>query len=225
MTPDSIRSEIDRLITGFLKAELIVDSTPHIIHFSPNNLRTITWSVFNPSLDTLFATVDEYKRLVLNRQYSLILLDGSLLQFSYTFQRDNLIKHRLCFYPFPLSLEPEEWEVYQEMGIGLVDILEDLGFEEYQRRLQLRSPIRFDYDLHNANSNHPASHLHIVRSDCRVPVFAPLSIGHFVRFVFRNFYFEQWETFDFVRTWPVEWHNRTLTSDEMKQIHLNCIQG
>lgn len=225
MTPNTIRSELDRLISELLNAELVIDSTPHVIDSSPRNIKTVTWSAFRPPDKLLFGTLNEYKWLVQNRQFSVILFDGSILQISYTFQRGDLIRHRLCFYPYPLFLELEEWEMYQEMGFGLIDILENFNLEEFQKHLQLQSPLRFEFDLNNARENHPVSHLHLLRNDCRVPVFAPLSIGNFVQFIFRNFYSEHWNTHESLRDWPQEWCTRTVTDEEIKRVHFNCVQA
>jgi hypothetical protein len=178
-----------------------------------------------PSTDTVFATIDEYQRLVQNRQYNSILFDGSLLQISYTFRRNNLIKHRLCFYPCPFYLEPDEWELYQQAGLGLLDIFEPLSFDKFQNHLRLQSPVRFDFDLDSATEDHPASHLHLLREDCRIPVFAPLSIGHFVQFVFRHFYPEQWQSYEFLREWSREKYDTMLTDKQRRQLHLAYVES
>ena len=224
MTPHSTRSEIEKLTTNLLITGLAIDSNPSVIEFPSKNLRTVTWARCMPSTDVVFATVDEYQWLVQNRQFNSILLDGSLLQISYTFRRNDLIEHRLCFYPCPVHLEPEEWKLYQEAGLGLLEIFEDLSLEEFQNHLRLQSPVRFDFDLDSAMEDHPASHLHLLREDCRIPVFAPLSIGRFIQFVFRHFYPEQWKSHGFLREWSHEKFNTTLTDKQRKQLHLACAE-
>jgi hypothetical protein len=107
------------------------------------------------------------------------------------------------------------------MGYGLVEILEDLSPQELKERLNLQSPIRFDFNREKAREDHPASHVHMLRNECRIPVFAPLSIGHFVKFVFRQFYPEKWKDSVFLQDWPCTRFDRTVTRLQEKQIHLN----
>jgi hypothetical protein len=220
MTPDHIRTEIDRLIAELLSTGLAMDSNPSTVASPERNLRIATWVRYRPTTELAFTTVEEYRWFVENRQYNLILFDGSLLQITYKFRRRELVEHRLCYYPCPFHLDREEWEMYQEMGLGLLDLLEDFSLEEFQGHLRLRSPIRFDFDLQRAGENHPASHLHLGQQHCRIPVFAPLSIGHFIRFVFGNFYPDQWA--DFLHKWPCERLGRTITAGQGRRLHLNC---
>lgn len=225
MTPSAIRSEIDQLARKLLVAEIAIDLNPIIRADVGDNTSIVTWVNCTPSADQVFATLGEYRSLVRNRQFSVIVLDGSLLQFAYRFRRRTLVEHRLCFYPCPFPLKPDEWARYQDAGFGLLDILDYFDLNEYEDRIRLQSPLRFDFDLENVAANHPATHLHISRDGCRVPVFAPLSVGHFARFVFMNFFPEQWEAHEFLRTWPRTRYDRTLASCDRTQLHLECVTG
>ena len=46
-----------------------------------------------------------YRQLDRSNNYNLKLIDGALIQLSYTFSNDKLVSHRLCFFPSP-SFEP-----------------------------------------------------------------------------------------------------------------------
>lgn len=223
ITPDYVRNEIERLGHDLFQKELALDFRPSVIKTLEGNIKATTWVDCRPSTDLIFTTVDEYRWYVQNKQYSVLLFDGALLQISYKFKRRQVVEHRLCFYPCPFHLSTEERDIYQEMGYGLLDIFEDFNFNEYQSHLRLQSPIRFDFDSERATQDHPASHFHLSREHCRIPVFAPLRIGHFIQFVFENFYPEQWHDFSFLREWPSKKLHRTITPDQERLLHLNLI--
>jgi hypothetical protein len=224
MTSDSIRHEIENLTSSLIRQGITIDTTPAIVQKS-KNLSEVTWAGYKlPEVYIPFATIAEYRWLIQERQYNHLLFDGSLLQIAYTFRRNSLVKHRLCFYPCPLYFKPEELNLYQEEGYGLLDIVDDFDFETFQSRLRLQSPLRFDFDPSSISPEHPASHLHLSRDDCRIPVFAPLSVGHFIQFVLRHFYLEQWQSNELLHNWPREKLKATLTECEKKQLHLTCMK-
>lgn len=224
MTVQQVCREINRLRSELFEAELAIDFNQTVVAHFGDHVTSVTWAGCSPSTQLRFATLGEHSCLLRKRQFTVVLFDGALLQMSYKFRRDALIEHRLCFYPFPLQLEPEEREAYQEMGLGLLEILESFSFSEFRERLSLQSPIRFDYDVERASGDHAASHVHLLRSNCRIPVFAPLSTGHFIQFVFRRFYPEQWAQFGFLASWPCRQAQRTVTADHERQLYLNRVQ-
>lgn len=224
MTVNQVRRNVDELRKALFKEDLAKDFNRIVINEFRGHIKVVTWAECLPYTDLRFATLDEFGWLLRKRQFSILLFDGSLLQISYKFKRGTLIEHRLCFYPFPLRLDVEELDNYLGAGFGFLDILEEaFSFGEFKERLSLQSPIRFDYDMERAAANHPASHMHLLRNECRVPVFAPLSVGHFIRFVFRRFYPEQWKEFDFIRGWPCQEFDRTVTVEQERQIYLNYV--
>ena len=58
----------------------------------------------------------------------------------------------------------------------------------WHEQIQMRSPVRFDFDVKNAADEHPASHLHMQSGKCRLFVDSPVCFNRFIKFVFRNFY-------------------------------------
>lgn len=124
-----------------------------------------------------------YTYLLENRQYNIKLLDGGLLQFLYCFEGDDLIKHRLCYFPSP-SFEPfqNEPEIYLDDSLIYADIT---------LKSVLPVPVRFDYAPNDAEVLvHPASHLTLGQyKNCRIPVSSPLCPSAFSNFIIRAFYF------------------------------------
>lgn len=125
--------------------------------------------------------IDTYNSLNSSKSYNIKMIDGALIQMAYSFERDNLIKHRLAFFPSPeLSEFQNNYEVYETDEI-YADIID---------KNIVTVPIRFDYDPTNfAVKEHPRSHLTIGQyKNCRIPVNAPLSPNMFIDFILRNFY-------------------------------------
>lgn len=205
----------------------------------------VTWSgtasaaPFVP--DTDFATISEYRRLLREGQFSCMLFDGSLLQLSFSFINDELTKHRMVYFPCPLALSQDELSAANELGfLDLFDLMltdavpaadEDEGESEREGeredrsdKLRLRSPLRFDYDRDAAGEGHPGCHLHIAEESVRWAAFGPLSLGHFVRFVFRHFYPDLWEAHEFLRNWKIDHARRSVTSTEELELFIECRQ-
>jgi hypothetical protein len=168
-------------------------------------LVSVTTNIALSEVFEAFGTLDEYLWYLERRFFAVVLFDGSLLQVTYRFVRLTVTHHRLCFYPCPVTLDDE---VVSEYGIAeYVDLLRDGGLD---RAVRLRSPIRFDYDSDAAAERHPAVHLTFSEPCCRIPVAYPLSVGHFVRFVFTHFYPNVWSEVSSLRAIPCRRHDRVL---------------
>lgn len=140
----------------------------------PNNQFTLT--------DYVAASYDEYLALLRERQFSVILNDGAILQISYDFRRDTVEAHRLAFIPCPIEFTQDELD-----DLTIEDFLAVLGEEEIQSRLRSRPYLRFDYNR-RAPETEPFSHLQTCYSESRIPVCGPLLVQQFTGFIFKNFY-------------------------------------
>ncbi|KHK54197.1 hypothetical protein PI87_16390 [Ralstonia sp. A12] len=156
---------------------------------------------------------DIHQELSEKRSYSVKLIDGGLLQLMYRFNGDQLVKHRLAYYPSPsLRAFQEDPEAYMR---------DDLFLEIVSRRI-VPFPLRFDFDVKAAKDvQHPFSHLTLgdVRG-CRIPVSAGLTPRWFTEFILRNFY--QTGTHDFVGGLPEHRFafDQTITNNERQLIHM-----
>ena len=126
---------------------------------------------------------DIYDELNRHDAYSIKMLDGALVQMSYCFSGENLIKHRLAFFPSPhLEDFQNEPEIYEDDEI----------FADILAKNIVPFPLRFDFDSDDElfqELDHPRSHLTLGQfKNCRIPVTAPLSPFQFVSFILRNFY-------------------------------------
>lgn len=125
---------------------------------------------------------DIYGELDKNRDYSIKLLDGALMHMMYKFKGNEIISHRLAFYPSPLlenyQNEPEFYE-------------EDLIYADIIYKNIVAFPIRFDYNRDEVQSeySHPKSHVTLGQyKNCRIPAMGPITPKTFIEFIFKNFY-------------------------------------
>lgn len=212
-----MRNEIDKLINVLFASKLAIDSNTPLQVRSHGEV-IVSWSN-EVSLSSLFdrsSTLDEYREILRKRWYSAILFDGAMLQLAYTFSGNNLKKHRLCFYPCPIRFNSRELEDFT-----IDQLLEILEGRDLKERLRLEGPLRFDYDIDAGTKLHPASHLTISRTSCRVPVSAPLSVGHFVKFLFSHFYPEQWSTSKELRKWACTTGDSCLPDVEEDRLYVH----
>ncbi len=164
----------------------------------------------------ILGTLDEYRQLVKRRQFVALLFDASLLQFKCVYRRSELIYHRFCYYPCPITVDRE---LLQDMPI--LDVWEGLLPSDFLEQVRLLAPIRFDFDVDAANDVHPASHMTVINPDCRIPVVSPLGWKQFLRFVFSSFYPDTWRDQDWLRELSSEGLAGTITDEEALDLHLS----
>lgn len=123
-----------------------------------------------------------YEQLEKDKQFNVKMLDGGLLQLLYEFENDELVKHRLCYYPSPSF---ESFQNDPELYIDESNIYGDILMKSV-----LPVPVRFDYAPDDAEAVlHPASHLSLGEyKNCRIPVVSPLCPSTFINFVLSSFY-------------------------------------
>lgn len=124
---------------------------------------------------------DIYAELEQHGRFHVKLPDGGLLLFQYEFKDQELVKHRLAYFPSPVLPTVEEApDLYQR---------DELYGDILLNRI-VRFPIRFDFDPENYKLKfHPHSHMTLGQFDnCRIPVSHPIPPNAFLLFVLRNFY-------------------------------------
>jgi hypothetical protein len=239
MTARDLQLEVRRLITTLLKNDLALGFREPVIRIQ-DRISSLTWAsnpdAGSPVVYGQFAVITEYRRLLRDGHYSCVLNDGSLIQISARYRDDELIYHRYCYYPCPLLLDRDdigfEGDLLEMFDLFLLEDFEGgeggKNFDDSlavppEARLRLRSPVRFDFDLDQQRADHPASHLTFGHEECRWPVFGPLSLGHFIRFVFQHFRPEEWDQYEFVRQWPKRFGNRSVTAAESQELFVECL--
>jgi hypothetical protein len=182
MTPQEARSEIERTTNALAEAGLAVDfNLPILRRDGPEVI--VTWPAAPPQgrvfSEGFLASIQEYRQLVVQRQYTCALVDGALVQISFTFRNAEMIRNRLCYYPCPLTFQAGDWDPTE---IPLLDVFDTVLVDEFDGvldgmgdalpnpsppRLRMRGPIRFDYAPEQQAETHPASHAHIGGDDAR----------------------------------------------------------
>lgn len=219
ITPSKIESEIRNFRDLLIEKQLVIASNPIAIK-SLGSLSRVTWhsSVVDrpPATDFTFASISEYCCQLATNAYTVVLFEGSIIQISIDVRHTEIVGHRFCFYPCPFDLEPDD--------LSQLPILDVIKLYDESRRdlLRLRSPLRFEFDLNNASDNHPLCHVHFLWAHCRCSVVAPLSLGHFIKFVFLHFFPGVWDQNSFLREWPTVLGTRTISIEQEKTLHLAC---
>lgn len=223
MTSNKLRAEIHNLLDLLLAADIALYINNCIIQQGKaGGISRVTWgssrSIPGELFRSEFATVTEYCRWLEVQAYSAILYDAAILQLSYDFRGDQLLGHRLVYYPCPFDVDEELLRT--EPVLDAISLYQGRG----DSVVHLRTPLRFDCDLLSQVEGHPATHLTLLSSHCRWAVVAPLSLGHFIRFIFRHFYPQLWHAHDFIRTWPQWLGTRTITPEEERGLHITCLR-
>ena len=221
MTPHDALSDMKNVLDLLSSDELTINVNSVSIH-TKGHQRIVT---YESGLDLEFAIhkdftqLTEYRRYIEDSMYLTMLNDGSLIQASYTFYRDKFLKHRLGFYPCPVDVSREDLLIDEPLSV-IDGIL--LGGPA---SMFLRSPLRFDCSLKDASMGHPAVHLTMNWAHCRLASSAPLSFGHFIRIVFRNFYPRIWNSTQWLQELGVRRLSRCIGKEETTEPHIELGLG
>lgn len=216
MTPEQLITSINQLIFDWQKCGLALDSRNHQAYQRANGIIEVTWGNDGFVLkDNTFASLEEYCSLIESRQYSMLLVDGSMIQLSYKLDRRNIVGHRLCWYPSPIELD-EDIDYY-----SIVDYVLDRMSSGEMHLFKSRSPLRFDFAPEQAKEEHPITHLHLGHEDCRIPVKCSLSIKTFMSFIVENFYPEIKQNKALYSTCAHWFSGDLLTEGQRLRHHLN----
>lgn len=208
-------TEINNLIGYLIETGLVNDQNFPAVSSSIGNIWDVSFSQ-SEYLSIAYNDIsyeEVYEEFYERRCFSLKFLDGGILQISFRFQDNEVLKHRLAYYPSTkLACFSEVPESYEK----------DELYTEITTRKIVPFPIRFDYDPAQAQDiKHPKSHLTLGDVKyCRIPISAPLTPRWFIEFIVRCFY--HLESRDLVSNLPksILTMPRTITPNEEKLIHL-----
>lgn len=159
---------------------------------------------------------DMFSQLDKKRMYNLKMIDGAMLSMYYRFVNNNLVSHRLSFFPSP------DLEAFQNGPDIYYD--DELYIDIIDRRI-VTIPIRFDYDKQEgvyAPVKHPISHLTLGQYEhCRIPVTTAMTPYQFIEFIMMNFYHTAFENFNDKLTFFKDDFEETIFDEEKKIIHIH----
>lgn len=184
LTAKKIHNQINRLTTEMIETGLCDAQTfPSYKEYSGNieevGLSNTDHSVFLKSI----SYAEMFRQLMKNKIYNMRMIDGALISMSYRFKDNELVAHRLSFFPSPdLEMFQNEPELY---------IDDELYSDIIDKRI-VTVPLRFDFDSDEKAYRsvvHPISHLTLGQyKNCRIPVTTALTPYQFLSFIIINFY-------------------------------------
>jgi hypothetical protein len=162
-------------------------------------------------------TLADYLDWVETGNYSAVLFDGALLQVTYGIEGNLISSHRLAYVPCPFNVD---YSLLETEPIS--DVVRMYAARPVAEDHLLSAAVRFDFDRIAARPGHPASHLTLNSTECRIACHSPVRLGNFADFVFRNFYATLWNYHPYFQEMPRgNWGGRTLTDDEAMRMHLS----
>ena len=218
MKPGEVRADINRLVSVLVNRKLALAHNLAVSSSMSARSSRISWPGSTTSRALQFTRDSEsytdYLNAIMRGAFTAILCDGSLMQLSYDFKREKLIKHRLCFSPIPFDIPTAEL-----LADPIVDVIETYASDPHEHRL--RGAVRFDYSLSEPDPL-PKSHVHLSSSPGRCAVFAPIGVGAFAEFVFQVFYPSIWDSCDELRAIRPQFGQRSLSRQSRTRLHLSC---
>jgi hypothetical protein len=157
-----------------------------------------------------------YAELARTKSFNIRMLDGALVQFLYTFSGNDLIAHRLAYFPSPdLETFQSEPDLY----------LDDEIFADILKKNIVPFPVRFDFDASDEKHidvRHPKSHLTLGQyQNCRIPMLAPLSPIVFIKFLLQHFYNTAYLVYEDRINLPLTYFQSCITANEKKTLHVS----
>ncbi len=211
----TIREQLDNFATFLLEEEIALTVTPNEVADD-----RVTW-LRRPGAPSFLAershhSIANYRAWVENGEYSVMLMDGALLQLTYGFEGDHVISHRLAYVPCPYR-DPENLLRDGETLADFFDYYDSNATEV----VQLLTALRFDYDPENAAPGHPAAHFTLNSAETRVACVGPLAPDRFIRFIFSSFYPQYPEVPSYFASLPKSGHfGHVIHPDDRIELHL-----
>ena len=218
MRPYDVRKEVTAVALLLQESDLAISSSIHKIVSLGRNESRVTWSSHGDGLsfyDFTEGGFEQYRHALRNQQFSVVLNDGSLLQISYDFRRNELVRHRLAFLPSPINILRQDIE-----DTTIDDFLELCSFQEIYDRVRTRPYLRFDFDAEGPESE-PFCHAHTCFPGSRIPVCGPISVSQFIGFIFENFYAAIYASTDWLRGAQIEMLPHQMRDEHRGRLHFN----
>lgn len=131
-----------------------------------------------------YCKIIQWKRIVETNAFTCLIIDGSIIRAEYNFENNGLTSHSLLWWPSPFILGKDDYDIGGPLDI--FDLYADS--KSWFNDIQMRTPIRFDYDTDHEGFDHPKAHLHFQHPDTRFFVSSPICFNAFIKFVYKNCY-------------------------------------
>lgn len=222
MSATSFARDLDEFCAECLSQGIALNISSHVTHPLGGNQFLVKWS---PSSKRDFRRqndldLKEYLDCLRCNDFSMLLYDGGIIQVSVKFDSNTIKESRFYYIPCPVKFEKSELEIDKEI-YPLEDFIDELPLKELRDRLCIRAPFRFELDPANASDAHPMSHVHIGPSSSRIPVALSMCWNSFSRFIFRNFYPNEFSIIGGLISHPSPYRVRTISDVEAYELHMS----
>ena len=223
MSAPAICRRINEFCEFLITNELALNVGSHFVRPLEAGRKRITWTksaVAYARERNDDVRLSEYLAALRNRDFSILMYDGAILQVSLDYASRRLVGHRYVFLPCPIFFQSGDLH-HGDLGpVPLEDYLSDIAVDELQDRIRIRAPLRFEFDPVAETEEHPASHVHVGKSESRVAVSGPVSSERFLRFVFKNFYACEFKEYDTIRNLNSPVIEDTISEEQEKELHI-----
>lgn len=182
---DNILNQINNSLELLVELRLAVFFNPiHSVYDKTNNISKLTWNNHVSGRETsanAFTSVKQYLSILKSGAFHALLQDYSIIRVSFKFEGPKLISQNLLWWPCPVRFENDEHDEYTPAEIV------ELYLSEFAN-LQMRSPIRIDFDSENDKEDHPKAHLHTQHYESRMNTVRPICFNEFLKFIFNHYY-------------------------------------
>jgi hypothetical protein len=208
--------EINDITVKLIKVGLVDDQNYAFLRDVSHNREEVTFSTGENFSYVLRNApyLDIYKTIKQERDFNVSLADGAMLQLQYLFEGEDVVRHRLAFFPSPdLTEFQNEPEIYES----------DVIYAEILDRRVVATPMRFDFDRDGFIAEvHPMAHVTIGQyKNCRIPMRSALCPFRFFEFILKSFYNTAFNNYDDVIGGPRLIHPTTITPNEAKCVHVS----
>src|SRR6185437_17135371 len=137
-SPAELALKLNRFVEAALSDGLVLDINTHVTSALSGRKKRISWLEAQPMnyLAYPLASLDLYLYFLRDRHFSLVTIDGSIIQLTFEVESGELVAHRLNYIPCPIDLDPELLQLD-----SLDNIVEDLFITQPRLEVRLRAAV------------------------------------------------------------------------------------
>lgn len=146
-----------------------------------------------------FNNINQYIAILSSRAYLGIMIDYSIIRVAFVFKNEKLVAQNLLWWPCPVRIDEE-----MEQEFGLLESVKLILMEsDTAQYINMRTPVRIDFDSSNDTTEHPRAHVHMQHYNCRINCREPICFNRFMRFILETHYpdlsvsFKDWNYLDY----------------------------
>lgn len=213
---------LDEFCIQCLNTGIALNISSHVTRPLGHNSHSVMWT---PTQERDFRRTNdldlrEYLDCIRCGDFSLLLIDGGLIQVSAKFRANEMFESRFYYIPCPVRFEKAELQVGDEI-YPLEDFIEELPPDDLKDRLCIRAPFRFELDPANEGDDHPKNHVHIGPSSSHIPVALSMCWNSFSRFIFKNYYALHFPMVENLLRHPSVYREPTITAADSYELHMS----